>query len=244
MSETVHPTLALEGQTALVTGASRGIGLEISRLLLAAGAQVAMVARGERELMRLAAELGGIPIVGDISTPEGAEGICRRARAALEGAPDILVNSAGSFFLAPIVETDPKEFRRQLDVNLGGSFYMTQAFLDELVKRGRGHIVNIGSVAGRVALPGNAAYGAAKFGLVGLHSVLAEEVRGTGVRATLVEPAATNTTLWDPLDPDSRDDLPPRASMLTPEEVARAVLFAITQPPGVEVSVLSLRSAR
>ena len=79
---------------------------------------------------------------------------------------------------------------------------------------------------------------------VGLHQVLAEEVRGTGVRATLVEPAATNTAIWDPLDPDSRDDLPPRATMLTPEDVARAVLFAVTQPPEVEVSVLSLRSAR
>ena len=93
-------------------------------------------------------------------------------------------------------------------------------------------------------MAGNGAYGASKFGLRGLHQVLAEEIRGSGVRATLIEPAATDTPLWDPLDPDSRDDLPSRSQMLTPDDVARAVVFALTQPAEVELSLLAIRSAR
>ena len=110
-----------------------------------------------------------------------------------------------------------------------------------MLERGSGHIVNVGSVAGRLAIPGNGAYSASKFGLRGLHAVLAQELRGTGVRCTLVEPAATDTALWDALNPDARSDLPRRGEMLRPEDVARAVLFAVTQPRGVELSHLAIR---
>lgn len=236
--------LPLTGRTALVTGATRGIGLETARLLAEAGARVAVVARTRVEVDRVAASLGGIAAPGDIASPEGAATACDRAVEGLGGVPDILVNAAGSFHLAPIAETDPEDFRRQLEVNLGGSFYTLRALLPGFLQRGSGHVVNVGSVAGRVAMAGNAAYSASKFGLAGLHAVLAEEVRGTGVLATLVEPAATDTPLWDRLDPDSRDDLPSRAAMLRAEEVARAVLYVLTQPRGVEVSSLSIRSAR
>jgi NADP-dependent 3-hydroxy acid dehydrogenase YdfG len=236
--------LPLSGRSAVVTGATRGIGLEIARRLAGAGARVVMVARGEGELARLAAELGAIPVPGDISSAAGAAGVARRAEGALQEVPTLLVNAAGSFLLAPIAETDPEDFRRQVEVNLNGPFYLLRAFLPAMLARGAGHIVNIGSVAGRLALPGNGAYGAAKFGLRGLHEVLAEEVRGTGVRATLVEPAATDTSLWDPLDPDSRPDLPSRAAMLAADDIARAVLFAVLQPDDVELSLMAIRSAR
>jgi NADP-dependent 3-hydroxy acid dehydrogenase YdfG len=112
-----------------------------------------------------------------------------------------------------------------------------------MLARGHGHLVQLGSVAGRVAYPGNGAYSASKFGLRGLHEVLLQELRGTGVRATLVEPAATDTPLWDPLDPDGRDDLPSRAAMLRPEDVARAVVFAISQPRGVQIPVLAVEAS-
>src|SRR5690606_11757039 len=118
-------------------------------------------------------------------------------RDALGGAPDILENAAGSFLLAPIAETSTDDFLEQLAVNLGGPFYLIRAFLPDMLVRRAGHIVNIGSISGRVSMAGNGAYGASKFGLRGLHQVLAEEVRGTGVRATLIEPAATDTPLWD-----------------------------------------------
>jgi len=234
----------LAGRSALVIGASRGIGLAVARRLGEAGTRVAVVARGDAEIHRVAEEVGGHALPGDAASPAGAAVLARAAEAVFGGSPDILVNSAGSFMLAPIAETDPADFQRQLIVNLGAPFFMMRELLPAMLKRGSGHIVNVGSVAGRLSMPGNGAYGASKFGLRGLHQVLAEEVRGTGVRATLVEPSATDTSLWDPFDPDGRPDLPSRASMLSPDDVARAIVFAIGQPADVELSLLAIRSAR
>jgi NADP-dependent 3-hydroxy acid dehydrogenase YdfG len=107
-----------------------------------------------------------------------------------------------------------------------------------MLERGSGSIVNVGSVAGRKPFPGNASYAASKFGLRGYHAVLLEELRGTGVRASLVEPAATDTGLWDPLDPDADPALPDRAAMLRPDDVAAAVLFVVTRPDGVVIPTL------
>ena len=233
----------MKGRTALVTGASRGIGLEIARALAGAGAWVGMIARSRTTLGAYAEEIGAHAIPVDIASAEGVHNITSYVNELLGDAPDIVVNSAGAFDLAPLAETDPVAFDRQVAVNLRGPFLMIRAFLPMMLKRGNGHLINIGSVAGRIALPGNAAYGAAKFGLRGMHEVLTQEITGTGVRATLIEPAATDTPLWDPLDPDSRADLPSRNVMLRPEQVAQAVLFAASRPPEVEVSLLSLRSA-
>jgi NADP-dependent 3-hydroxy acid dehydrogenase YdfG len=160
----------------------------------------------------------------------------------LGGGPDIVVHAAGGFMLEPFASTEPDAFRRQIEVNLMAPFLVIRAFLPEMLQRGDGHVVTVGSVAGRIPLPGNAAYGAGKFGLHGMHEILAEELRGTGVRATLVEPAATDTALWDPLDPDEREDLPSRSEMLRPEDVARAIVYAVSQPRGVEVRYLSIRA--
>jgi NADP-dependent 3-hydroxy acid dehydrogenase YdfG len=232
----------LEGTTALVTGASRGIGRAVASALAEAGAWVGMVARSEVELRAAAEQFGGHAIAADVSSVEAVHGLATYLTEILGGPPDLLVNAAGTFALAELARTDPQVFDTQLAVNLRGPFLTTRAFLPGMLARGSGHIVSIGSVAGRVALAGNAAYSASKYGLRGVHEVLAEEVRDTGVRATLIEPGATDTPLWNPLDPDSRSDLPSRAAMLRAEDVARAVVFVAAQPPGVEIQLLTLRA--
>jgi len=233
---------SLQGKTALVTGASRGIGLAVARALLAEGAWVGMVARTAEPLARAAEEAGGHAIPADVSTPEGVHTLATYLGELLGDAPDLIVSAAGAFSLARLDRAEPADFDRQLAVNLRGPFLLVRAFLPAMLKRGTGHFVNVGSVAGRAAFTENGAYSASKFGLRGLHEVLLQEIRGTGVRATLVEPAATDTPLWDPIDPDARADLPPRASMLRPEEVAAAVIYAAAQPAGVQISSIALEA--
>jgi NAD(P)-dependent dehydrogenase (short-subunit alcohol dehydrogenase family) len=233
----------LKGKTVLVTGASRGIGLAVAREMAGAGAWVGMVARGRDELARAAADVGGHAIPADVSTPEGVHAVASYVAELLGDAPDVVVASAGAFSLAPLAATDPADFDRMLAANLRGPFLLVRAFLPAMLARGHGQVINIGSVAGRAAFARNGAYSASKFGLRGLHEVLLEELRGTGVRATLVEPGATDTPLWDPLDPDHDPGLPPRSAMLRPEDVARVVLFAASQPRHVTIPVVAVQAA-
>jgi NAD(P)-dependent dehydrogenase (short-subunit alcohol dehydrogenase family) len=233
----------LAGRTALVTGASRGIGRAVASALVGAGAWVGMVARTGGVLADAAREAGGHAIPGDVSTVEGAHAIATYVSELLGDAPDLVVNCAGAFGLARLAETDPVDFDRMLAVNLRGPFLLVRAFLPAMLRRGSGHVISVGSVAGRVAFAENGAYSASKFGLRGLHEVLLQEVRGTGVKATLVEPAATDTPLWDPLDPDARPDLPDRAAMLRPEDVARVVVFAASLPRHVQIPSVAVEAA-
>ncbi|HEU0012442.1 MAG TPA: SDR family oxidoreductase, partial [Longimicrobium sp.] len=174
---------------------------------------------------------------------EGVHSLAGYVGELLDDAPDIVVSAAGAFSLARLAETDPADFDRQVRVNLVAPFLVARAFLPAMLLRRSGHLVHVGSVAGRIAFPENAAYSASKFGLRGMHEVLLQELRGTGVRATLVEPAATDTPLWDPIDPDARADLPSRASMLRPEDVARAVVFAVSQPATVQIPSIAVEAA-
>lgn len=227
----------LDGRVAVVTGASGGIGVAVSRRLAAAGADVWMVARGQDRLEAAAREAGGQAVVADVADPAGAEAV----RGAVGAGPvDILVNAAGSFELAAVADTSPAMFDRMIAGNLTAPFLAIRALLPGMLDAGRGHVVTIGSVAGRRAFPRNGAYSASKFGVRGLHAVLDEELRGTGVRATLVEPAATDTALWDPLDPDGRPDLPSRSAMLSPDRVAETVLYIVTRPPDVLIPVIAV----
>lgn len=228
----------LDRRTAVVTGASRGIGLAIARQLEEAGAHVV---RWARTISNEQADRH-TDIRCDVTSEEDVR---RAAQRTLDlcGVPDILVNNAGAFLLKQLHETTTEEFEAQVGTNLRGAFFVIRAFLPGFLKRRSGHIVNIGSVADHSPFAGNAAYGAGKYGLRGLHEALALELKGTGVRMTLISPGPTDTTLWDPMDPDSRADVVSRADMLRPVDVAEIVLFAVTRPSHVSVEWLKVMPA-
>jgi NADP-dependent 3-hydroxy acid dehydrogenase YdfG len=230
----------VRGRTALVTGASRGIGRRVAERLAEAGAQVWALARSEDALADLQREAGCVPLPVDLTDDAAVWTAMDRLMEEIGGPPTIVVNAAGVFGIAPCATETVSAFDRSLAVNLRGPFLIVRCLLPAMLERKDGFIVNVGSVAGRRAFPGNAAYSAAKFGLRGFHEVLLEETRGTGVRATLLEPAATDTPLWDPLDPDADPNLPNRAEMLNVDDVAETVMFLATRPASVRIPLLQI----
>ncbi len=225
----------LSGRAAVVAGASRGIGLAVAEELLAAGAHVVRLARGlaDAEAERRT------DLRCDLTDPAQVDAAARRAldRA---GVPDVLVHVAGAFLERDLLATTPAEFAGQLAGNLTAPFLVLRAFVPPMVQRGRGLVVAIGSVADHLALPGNAAYVAAKHGLRGLHGALAKELKGTGVRLSLVSPGPVDTALWDPVEPDTKPGFTKRAAMLRAADVAEAVLFLATRPDRVAIPVLHI----
>lgn len=235
--------MMLTGKAAVITGASRGIGREVADRLSTEGARVVMIARGVEALCHAAERVGGQPLPGDAAIPGEAARLAEAARALLDGPPEILVNAAGAFALAPVAETTPETFRAMLAGNLWAPFLMIRSFLPDMLDRGSGHILTLGSIAGRVALPHNGAYSASKYGVRGLHEVLAAETKGTGVRTTLVEPAATDTSIWDVIDFEATPGLPSRDAMLDVGAVADAVVWALTRPANVDVRLVAVERA-
>lgn len=199
-----------------------------------------MVARSREPLEVAARELGGTPFAADLASALHVERLAEQVTSLFSDAPDIVVNAAGAFSLAPVAETSVDAFDATLAANLRAPFVMIRTFLPRMLERGSGHIVSIGSIAGRQALTGNGAYSASKYGLRGLHEVLESEVKGTGVRVTLVEPAATDTPLWDAVDYAQRPGLPERSQMLSAAAVAECVLFALETPAAVAIKYMGI----
>lgn len=223
----------LEGRLAVVSGASRGIGLAIATALAGAGARVVRVARS----LTPGSHDRFLDYPADLTDPAGVAAMAARVLAQV-GPPALLVNNAGVFDRIPFEAAPVAELTRQLQVNLVGAFALTQAFLPAMRQAGDGLVLTIGSIADQIAFPGNTVYSASKFGLRGLHEALAAEFRGSGLRFTLVSPGPTDTPIWDSVS--GGQPVRPRSEMLTAADVAEAVLFVATRPPRVTIDVLRL----
>lgn len=233
---------SLSGRSAVVTGASRGIGYAIAQALTAAGVRTWMLARNADRLHVAARALGNHAFTHpcDVSDEHAVARAASDITEALGGAPDLLINNAGLFPLLGIESTSPEVFAETMQVNVIAPFRFVRAFMGDMRSRGHAHIVTIGSVADRHAFTENGAYAASKHAQRAFHEVLRQELRGSGVRATLISPSPTDTEIWDPVDPDNRAGFPPRALMLRPDDVADAVLWAVTRPAHVNVDELRI----
>ena len=218
----------MKGALAVVTGGTRGIGLACAQMLARQGAMVVTVARSKTATVQC-----------DLSDREAVEKAIAEIRSK-HGIPGILINNAGIFRMAPVHGTPADDFAQALQVNLFAPFLFIRAFVGDMKQQVAGHIVTIGSIADRVIFPENSAYAATKFGARARHEVLRAELKGSGVRATLVSPGPVNTEIWDEIDPDNRDGFTARKDMLTSEAVASAVEFALTRPRDVNVDELRL----
>lgn len=223
----VAPVTDLASTTAVVTGATHGIGRSVVDALVARGAQVGCIARSADDLADVAGAVGrpgqvavARADVGNRAELDGALATLGRAL----GPPDVLVNNAGIGLYGPVVHLDPADAERLMRTNYLGTVYATRAVLPGMIERGRGHIVNIASIAGLLGTPFEAAYAASKFAVVGFSEALAVEAAPFGVRVSMVHPGPVATQFFATRGhPYARR----RPRPIDPEEVARAVMKAL-----------------
>jgi short-subunit dehydrogenase len=226
----------LGGTTALLTGASGGIGQATARALHARGARVLLNGRRAAVLDELRAALGENAEVLRADLAEAA-GVAALAWSA--GAVDVLVANAGLPASGPLDGFTPEQINRALDVNLRAPMQLTRALVPGMVERGRGHVVLVSSLAGKVASVGSAVYSATKFGLRGFGAGLRQDLHGTGVGVTVVFPSFVRDA---GMYAETEVDLPPWVGTRTPDDVAQAVVRGIEENRAeIDVAPLSLR---
>jgi len=232
------PVSRLLGQTALITGASRGIGLAIARALAAESCNLILTSRDEKALAKISRELSRKKIrilihPCDVRDPYGVDDLFRSIRHHFRRI-DILINNAGIAHANLTVDKLPYPvWKDVLATNLGGTFLVTQAALT-LIPRG-GTIVNNLSIAATRVFAGSAAYNASKHGALELTNTLREELRPRGIRVIVLFPGATDTEIWKTLWPEA-----PRKKMMSSETVARAVINAVVLPSNATVEMLEI----
>ena len=241
-------TIDLSNQVVAVTGASSGIGEATALACARAGAAVALAARRTDRIEALAERItqqGGraLALQTDVGEEEQARTFVQRAHSEL-GRLDVLVNNAGVMLLGPIENASTEEWRRMIHANVFGVLYCTHAALPLMHDQGSGHILNVSSVAGRVARAGSGVYNLTKFGVGAFSESLRQEAVALGVRVTLVEPGAVATELPSHNRPEVLEQMAKRFQGVTPlaaEDIANAVLYAIGQPPNVSINEVLIR---
>jgi NADP-dependent 3-hydroxy acid dehydrogenase YdfG len=245
---------SLAGTVSLVTGASSGIGEATALALAEDGAAVALVARRLDRLEGLAERIeaaGGRPLVIEADVTDQEQAIAAVETTLTElGRLDTLVNNAGVMLLGPIVGAPVEEWQRMIHLNLLGLLYCTHAALPHLLSSAESQprevadVVNVSSVAGRFARPGNGVYSATKFAVGAFSESLRQEVAGRHVRVTIIEPGATATELAFHNRPEVLEDMAKNfagIALMTAEDIANSVRYAVTQPRHVAVNEILIR---
>ncbi len=228
----------LEGKTALITGASQGIGAEIARSLAARGARVVLAARQVEKLEALAQEIGeaggeALPLALDVSTPDAAAAALKPL--AGEWDVDILINNAGITRDSLLLRMSLDQWQQVIDTNLTGAFAVTKAVVKGMMRRRYGRIVFVSSVIGLMGNAGQANYAASKAGLVGFAKSVARELGGRNITANVIAPGFIETAMTDALDDSAKSGLENEIVLKrlgTTEDIAAAAVFLASAEAG------------
>lgn len=236
-----RPDAGLSGKVVAITGASGGIGAAAARACARRGAAVALAARREHELHAVArhvADLGGtaLPHVADVSDERQATAFIEAAHRRF-GRLDALVNNAGILVTGGVDGANTEDWRRMIDANIYGVLYCTHAAFPLMKAAGGGHIVNVSSVSGRTARADSAVYNLTKWGLNGFSEGLRLEALQSNVRVTVIEPGMVRT-------PMHGSPPPATGEWLEPDDVASAIVYALTQPEHVALNEVMVRPSR
>jgi NADP-dependent 3-hydroxy acid dehydrogenase YdfG len=231
------------GRVAVVTGASSGIGEATARALAADGLRLALLARRADRIQALADEIGNgaLAMEADVTDRDSIVAAAERVQRELGGA-EILVNNAGVMLTAPFSSEQQAEMRQMVEVNLLGAMTTTEVFLPQL-RDGGGDLVNVSSVAGRTARPGNAVYAATKWGLNGWSESLRQELQ-PDIRVMLIEPGAVATELTDHITHAATKRLVEQRyeeMSITAEDVAEVIAFAVSRPRRMTLNEILIR---
>lgn len=251
---TTEQTGRLQGTVALVTGASSGIGEAAARHLAREGAAVALLARRGERLRALAQELegpGGRALVLEVDVTGRAAALSAVEQTVRElGRLDTVINNAGVMLLGPAEDAPLEEWERMVSLNVQGLLYVAHAALPHLLRAAAGgprqvaDLVNVSSVAGRVARAGSAVYNLTKFGVTAFSEALRQEVAGRHVRVSSVEPGAVETELASHLRPEVQGMMQQRFGQierLQAEDIADAITYVVTRPRHVAINELLVR---
>ncbi|WP_180955728.1 SDR family oxidoreductase [Bacillus sp. V33-4] len=220
----------LTGKTIVITGSSKGIGKATAFLLEQSGANLVLGSRSNQRSIR--GNVFEIPL--DVSSEQSVQTFYESAIQHF-GTVDILINSAGVGMFDSIIDSSTNDFEQMLSVNLRGTYLTCKYFGKHMTEQGKGHILNLISIAGTTALPGCGGYSASKFGVLGLTRVLQAELRRQGVQVTAVLPGSVSSSFWENIEPT-----PDLAQMIPVETVAKHLLYLLNQPSGAVVDEITI----
>lgn len=229
---------SLKGKIAFITGAGKGIGRSTALALANEGVHVGLIARTENDLKGVAEEAEALGVktayaTADVSSMEQVEHAVTRLTDAL-GKADILINNAGMGSFGPFLEIDPADWKKTLDVNLLGMYYVTRSVLPQLIEKNGGDVINISSMSGLKGTAGSSAYSASKFGVLGMTEALSQEVRKHNIRVFALTPSRVITDFGGGEAPENSKE-----KFMQPEDIAEYIVAQLKLHPRIFIPTSS-----